>query len=418
MSAEEIPADDRAPVSAWRLLRDRSFARYFAGNLTSNVGTWFQDIAAAILVFELTGSATMVGGVAVAGYVTSLLFAPLGGQLADRFDRKRLLMLVNALQAVAAAVLAALVFVGWADAWIVLGISAAIGFGRAINTPTMHAILPSLVSERDLASATALQAITFNLARAIGPLLGALIATQFGAAAAFSVNSLSFLVFTILLVGVTVRDRKGAEVAGEGRLLDGVRYVRGRHELVVLLIVATIVGMASDPVVTLGPSFAALYGQPEDYTGWFVTAFGAGAMLAAPFIGAVRIRLGRVRTAAVAFLVIVCGFMIVALVPDPIVALAGAALSGFGYLIGSTDIMTAMQELLHDSVRGRVMAIWTMGFLGSRPIAALLDGTIADASSPRAAIAVMAAIMLVTGIALILWLRAGGARALATSRNF
>jgi MFS family permease len=394
------PADSPDPArSAWRLIRDRDFGRYFFGNLVSNVGTWFQDIAAALFIFDQTGSAAAVGAIAVASYGSSLVFAPLGGQLADRFDRRRLLMATHTLLGVVAGVLAAAVLLGYKEIWLLFVVMGLLGIGRAVNTPALQAIVPALVPMKDLASASALSAVTFNLARALGPVLGALVFVQAGAGAAFAINAASFLVFVALLAGVHQRPRPGRKKA-PGGVLAGFGYVRRRPVFIAILLAAVAFGMATDPVITLGPSLSEHFETDAQFAGYVVTAFGVGSILSAPFVSRIRSRIGPMRTATFAYLGIALGFLLAALGGSPAVALAGLALSGFCYLVGSSDVTTTLQELLDDDVRGRVMALWSIGFHGSRPVAALLDGGVADAVSPTVSLAVMAGIMVIASAGL------------------
>jgi predicted MFS family arabinose efflux permease len=408
--------DGLPPTSAWRLLAQGTFGRYFAGNLASNIGNWFQDIASAILIFQLTGSAVMVAGVAIAGHGTSIVLSPLGGQLADRFDRRWLLFFVHIAQGIAAAVLALLVTIGQATAWTVFAFSLVIGAGRAINNPTLHALLPALVAPKDLAQGAALQSVTFNLARAVGPVLGALVVAGGGAGAAFWVNSATFFVFVAILPTLRLRVRPPITHGTPAGTLNGLRYVRDRPRLVLLLVISTIIGMSTDPVLTLGPAFAERYDQGQAWAGWFVTAFGMGAILMAPFAGVLRRRIGRVRGATASLVVITAGFVVIGAVPYPAAALAGALVAGVAFMFGSNDLTTALQELTDDEVRGRVMALWSVGFLGSRPIAALLDGTVSDLVSPGAAVLVLAAVMLGAAVLSAVWSgRLGGPPAFAPS---
>lgn len=392
----EPPPPAEPPASTWALLRGRNFRRYFLGNFASNVGTWFQDIASAILVFQLTGSATAVAIVAVCGYATALVLAPWGGALADRFDRRRLLIITHLALGGAAAVLAALAWMGLATALIVYIVAGTIGVGRAINNPTLQAMIPALVARRDVAPATALQVVTFNLARAVGPVLGAVVMTVAGPGPAFAVNAASFAIFALILTSLHVEPR--AKPTGPGGFRVALRYVGHRPRIVILLVCCTVMGMATDPVITLAPTFADVYGESEAWAGWFTSAFGTGAVLAAPFTGVVRQRLGARRTGVAALLVIPAAFGTVAVSPWPILSLVAVGVAGAAFLVGNADLVAGLQEEVGDDIRGRVMALWTMGFHGSRPVAAVLDGMIADASSPQLAIGVLAAIILGAGI--------------------
>lgn len=408
--SEEI-VEEPARSSMLKLLRTPRLARFFVGNFLSNTGNWFQDIAAAILIFQVTGSATMVAGVVVAGYGTSLLLSPVGGQLADRFDRRKLLIVTHAGQTLAAVGLAVLAALGLADVWTILALSLVLGVGRAINNPTLQAILPALVGMRDLAPAFSLQSVTFNLARAIGPVLGATLVAVAGPAAAFTVNAFTFALFAVLLLTIPLDAQPQRGPGASGSILGGLHYVRFRPWMIVLLVCSALTGMASDPPITLGPAFAESLGEDPSWAGWLVASFGAGAVLVAPFATFVRNRVGRVRTLSVTFAGIATGFVIIGFAPIGPVALVGAFLAGGSFLIASTDVTSALQELTEDGVRGRVMALWSMAFLGSRPIAAVVDGVVADAVSPQAAVLVLAAVMALAGVG-IGWAYAyrGGAR--------
>jgi MFS family permease len=414
---DDIPAETPMP-SLVALLRTPRIARFYLGNFVSNTGNWFQDIAAAILIFQVTGSAAMVAGVAVASYGTSMLLSPIGGQLADHFDRRKLLIITHSGQTVAAAALAALAAMGLADVWTILVLSVVIGVGRALNNPTLQALLPTLVGIRNLAPAFALQSVTFNLARAVGPVLGAIVITVSGPAAAFAVNALTFALFAILLLTIRLDARPRRRQGESSGILGGLSYVRRRPWLIVLLICSALTGMATDPPITLGPAFARSLGEEPGWAGWLVASFGAGAVAVAAFSAEVRSRIGRVRTLSVTFAGAALGLVVLGLAPIGPVALAGGFIAGGSFMIGSADVTATLQELIPDEVRGRVMALWSMGFLGSRPLAALTDGAISDAVSPQAAVFVLGAVLALAGGATALaYARRGGAAAFATTSN-
>jgi MFS family permease len=367
------------------------FARYSVGNFTSNLGTWFQDIASVILIFQLTGSAAMVALVVVCGYGASLLLSPLGGALADRFDRRNLLIVTQLAMGTAALILAAFAFSDTVDAVVVFVISAVIGAGRAISNPTIQALIPALVARKDLAGATALQSMTFNVARAVGPVVGALLIASAGPAPAFALNAASFYLFVLILLTLRPVRRTAAGVRGGMRVV--LAYVRDRPTLVVALLCCTLVGMATDPVITLGPSLAERFGHDESFAGWIVSSFGAGSLIGAPLAGRIRRRLRPRRTAIAATMLIALCFVTVSLSPWLPLALGAFVVAGAAFLVASSDLVTGVHEEVDDRVRGRVMALWTMGFLGSRPLAAALDGAVGDAAGPQAAIALLAGVL-------------------------
>ena len=387
--------------SVWRLFADRAFGPYFAGSLASNIGTWCHDIAAVVFVFQLTGLSSMVALVSVAGFGVSIVLAPVGGQLADRFDRRKLLLVIAAVMSVAATVLAVTVLAGAEDVVLLLAVTFVLGVGRALSTPTMQAFLPALVPPADLAQASAFQSLTFNLARGIGPALGAGLVALGGPGLAFSANAVSFLAFSVVLLVIRAEGRPRR--SGQGGFLGGVRHVIRNPGLIGLLLLALVVGMATDPAITLGPSLTDRLGLGSDNAGLLVTAFGMGSLLMAPFVGRLRRRLGPGWTCVAGLALVVAGFVGVALAPVAGVALAVIVVSGMGYLAASSDVSTSLLELLDDGLRGRVMALWTMGFIGGRPVAALIDGAVADRSDPQLAFLVMAGILALGAGAFALW---------------
>mgnify|MGYP001251309462 CR=1 FL=1 len=392
-------------ASAWALLRQPAFARYFVGNALSNTGTWVQDIAAAVILYELTGSALFVAVLALCSHGVSLVLAPVGGQLADRLDRRLLLIVVHVCQAVAALALALLTALGDASAAGIVIVALVLGIGRALNTPALLAFLPSLVSERDLAQATALQSVTFNLARVVGPIVGVALTTSVGPAAAFAANGASFLAFAVLLLSLGAVKRSPRR--GGGSFLAGLSYVRAHPRLAVILLCCIVIGMSTDPVVTLGPALSDAFGQDASGAGLCVSAFGVGAVLSAPFAGGIRRRIGRGNTSIACLIAIAVLFGGVAVSPSWHVVLGAFALAGAAYLIGNADLTTLVQESVVDEVRGRVMALWSMAFIGSRPLAAALDGALADAVSAQTAVGVLGGVVLVVACAAGVTLRRG-----------
>ncbi len=390
---------ERGP-SAWSVLRQPRFAKYFAGSLISNTGTWFQDIAAAILIFQLTESTLLVAGLAVLSHGTSLLLSPLGGQLADRFDRRTLLIAVHLAQGFAAMLLAVLVLVGLGGVLAVFAVALVLGVGRAINNPTLQAVVPSMVAPKDIAQASALIAVTFNLARAIGPVAGALAVASVGAAAAFFVNGLTFVTFVILLGSLRLDAR--APQSGSSRFRVAIQYAMRKPRLLLILLACMAIGMSTDPAITLGPSLAISHGVGTSSVGWYASAFGIGAVAGAPFAGMLREIIGKGTTGLIALVAIPVAFVGVALSPSAPVAIACFGLAGAFFLIGNADLIASVQESVDDVVRGRVLALWSMAFIGSRPVAALLNGVVTDAFSPQAAIAALAALIFVMA-AIIAW---------------
>lgn len=380
--------DSNARRSSLRALRHANFAAFFTGNLLSNCGTWFQNIALALLLYRLTRSSFWVGAVNFAQFIGVVLLAPWAGSLADRIDRRRLIVLTQLGATFVSAVLAWLIATGVESRVVILGLALALGATTAFATPALQAIIPALVPREDLDAAIAMNSVTFNLARALGPVAGAYVVAQFGIPWAIGLNALSYLALAvaILVVEVDARPEQRPEPA---RLRESLALVRRDERLLILLAIVAAVSLAMDPVSTLTPAYATrAFHRPDTFSGLLIGAFGAGAVIASviPLHGAAHPG----RRIALMLAILTGGMIGFALIPSLWAAVVMLAVAGFGYLIGQTGATTQLQLAVSDRERGRVMALWSIAFLGTRPIAALIDGGLAVLVGPRAATMLMA----------------------------
>ncbi|MGW3899198.1 MFS transporter [Micromonospora profundi] len=381
-SPVDAPADERGR-GGLALLRDRRFGPYFFGSLASNTGTWFQNVAAILTIYALTRSAFMVGLVTALQFAMQLVLAPVIGALADRVDRRRLIIVGQTLGGSAAAVLALLAFLDALNPGLLLTFIGLSGIGQAITGPAAQALVPNIVGRADVPQAIALHSLTFNLSRAIGPVAGAATYAVAGAGTAFAVNAASFLAFALALRGVRL-PKPAAGARGRLGVLGGVAYVRHRPVLVRCLVAVALIGLAMEPINTLSPLFAESFGGGDLLAGVFITFFGVGSALIAIFVGRLRRTVGSGKTGAVGVAALAVGMAVLAVSPGPVLATVGIAVGGAGYLLAVSDVNATMQEGLSDAVRGRVMALWSMCFLGIRPGAAMLHGWLGDTFSASA----------------------------------
>jgi MFS family permease len=383
-------------------MTSRDFGPYFFGNALSASGGWFHNLAAAILIYRLTGSELLLGVLAFSQFSPVLLLAPWAGRAADRFDRRRLVIGVQSVAACLAALVAALAWAGQATAPAVIAISAGLGICMAFSIPAASALLAALVSREDLPTAVGLNSMTYNLARATGPALAGLVIATVSIPAAFALNSVSYLA---LIAGIAVSRPRRQERTRGTRFRDSLRLLRVEPRLAALLAVVMLVGFASDPINTLAPAFAEEFGRPDTYGGFIIGVFGAGAVTAA-FTLAGRIAGSRKRLAVMLTLLGtgVAGF---ALTPWLPLALAILFVGGFGYLASNTAATARLQLDVEEAQRGRIMAMWGVAFLGLRPVASLIDGAIASAFGVRVAGVVLALPALAAAAAIVLLRRRG-----------
>ncbi|MEE8600090.1 MFS transporter [Euzebya tangerina] len=386
------------PSSNLALLTDRTFGPYFAGNLISNAGNWIQNIAAATAVFNLTGSATLTGVVSGALWLGSLLLQPYAGALSDRINRRLLLFAGQSLSLVAAAVLAVWTVVvgldGLPGPWPIIGVTVVIGIGQALAIPASQALVPALVRPDDLEPAIALNSVTYTLGRSIGPVAAAGILFLGGATAGFVVNAFTFLPLLIALWVIDPRAMPAAE--GDGSIREGLAYLRDTAGVVGIMLVVTAIGWTSDPLNTLSPAIAQRVGGGDALVGIFVGAFGLGAAVMGTRVTQVRQRVGADRTARGGLVVFGLSVATFGLAPAAWVGVTAMLVAGVGFLCALTTITTWVQEVVPDQLRGRVMAVWGVAFLGSRPFAAVIDGALGDALTPGIA-TVIAAVPVVAG---------------------
>jgi MFS family permease len=386
------------PSAAVRLIGNRNFGPYFVGNAASASGTWFQNLAAQLFVFRATHSPFLLGVLNFSTFIPVLLLAPWAGSAADRFDRRRLVLGTQLGSTVLSALLAVLAWTGNAPVWSVIVCALGLGVGSAFAAPASMALIADFVPRSELQSAVALNSMTFNLARALGPVLAALCVKYLGIPASFAINSASYL---LLVAGVLVVRTAPRRPVGktETRLRESMQLVRAQPRLLAFLLIVAAVGFASDPINTEAPAFARAFGKPDTWSGVLIGAFGAGAVAAA-FLLAGRVA-GSSRRMFVTLSLLGAGVIAFSLTPWFPVALVFLAVAGFGYLASNASATSRLQLEVAEHQRGRIMALWSVAFLGLRPLASLADGALARAFGVRTAGVCLAVPVLVAAGALL-----------------
>lgn len=392
-------------MTTFRALRHRAFRTYWTGMLVSLVGTWMQSTAQSYLVYELTGSALKTGVVLFAFSLPSLLFALPGGAVADRYDRRRLLLVAQSAFMVAAAALAALTFAGLVRFEHVVAFAFWNGLVMAVDNPTRQALVPALVDREDLANAVALNSAAFNASRVLGPALAGLVYRAAGPAWCFLANAVSYLAVIVPMWGVRVPGQAGGH-REEGILrqaADGVCYVRARPLLAMLLSLLAAVGTFGFGWMVVMPAFAVrvLGGGPAE-NGLLFTAVGVGATLGALWVASARdLRPGRVVALAAGSGV---GLVAFSRTGHLWSSCAAMAVTGFLLIAYMSSTNAAIQSVVDDRYRGRVMSLYTLALIGSGPAGGLFAGWLADAAGVRASMAVNGALVVASAAAV--WWRA------------
>jgi len=366
----------------WRagVLGISSFRHFWMAGIVSYVGSWMHRVAAAWLMLELTGSALWVALMAGSGTFPSLFLAPVGGALADLRDRKQVLMWSQGLQAAAALATAVAWYLDVLGPGLLLTLGLVMGLGVAISNPTWLAFISDLVPTTMLADAVALNAAGFNVSRAIGPALGGILVATVGAGVPFTVNAVSFTV-VILVLAVLGADtwRGGAGTSIRRAIAEGVRFVRTTRPLPALLALSASFAFSTAFLQAILPNLIAdELRRDADVYGLLLGAMGTGALLGA---------FGRKRTDRAfrgRFLPIsVAGFAAMGAVVGasrvlPLTTLAMTFAGVFWVFVLST-LLARIQLLSPSGVRGRVMSLFSVAFLGFVPLGALTAGALGDA---------------------------------------
>lgn len=393
--AASSPDDDTPPRSTFGLLRDRTFGPFFGGKLLAVLGVWIHNVAAAILVWELTRSTLLVGAVSIGQFLPQILLAPLTGAQADRGNRRLQLVVGRAVTGIGGGGLAVWMLTvgveGTSGAIAVIASSTIVGIGFVLGGPAMNALLPSLVRRSELPAAIALNALPMMLSRALGPAIGALLVTSTNPAVAFAVAASTNIVYVIVLLYIHIdeapRDTKDRSIGA------GMRYVRAHPVMAMLLLGGLTTGIGADPVITLTPALADRLGYDSGFVGVLASTAGVGAAIGFLLLAPLRRRIGLPRLAFWGLVMLSVSMALNGIAPVAAVAVVGFGISGFGMAAALTALMTLLQQKVPEELRGRVMALWSVAFLGSRPLAAGLSGMIADTFSVTAALFVVAALL-------------------------
>ena len=378
----------RGFARVFRSFRHRDFAVFWSGNFLSNIGTWMQTVALGWLVLEITDSAWMVG---VNGFVSAaptLLFTLIGGTIADRVDRRRLMLVMQFGMLALALLLGTLTLLEKIDLRSILVIAFLSGLAMAINYPAYQALYPELVKEEDLLNAVALNSAQFNIARAVGPTVAGLALGAVGVAACFYLNAVSFLGLIVALLLIRPPQfipHKGSSVWQAMR--EGFGFVGERRLILLLLSVSGFLSLFGLPFVILMPVFARdLLGVGASGLGYLMGGAGLGASLCAivlAYIGEPRNKSRTITSSAMTFSLALVGFSMSGSfwLSFGLLAVLGAAMVG---TLAVTN--TSIQRLTPPRMRGRVMSMYNLSLLGLAPLGSLQAGAVAEVLGARVAL--------------------------------
>lgn len=368
----------------------RNYRLLWVGACTSSIGTWMQKVAQSWLVLEMSQSPFLLGLDTFLGEIPIFMFSLFGGVVADRMDRRKLLLASQFIQLTSAFLLAVLIGTHAVQVWHILALSFVVGFAQAFGGPAYQALVPALVEPEDLPNAIALQSIQFNLARIIGPVLGGIALTKLGAVWCFGLNGLSFIavIVSLILLEVEFVPKKTAESILDS-MKQGIGFIRTKPAMTSLIALAFFMTALAVPMITFLPVFAKdVFQQGPSVFTLFLAVSGAGAVagsLLVAYLGNIRNK-GRV-----ALLMLIClGAGIASFSISKSVALSCVFLFGTGVAMMSVfaTISSLVQLITANEMRGRVMSIYNVAFRGGMPFGSLTTGWLVPIFSAPSVLAV------------------------------
>ena len=364
----------------FRALGHRNYRLFFSGQIISLIGTWMQSIAQSWLVYRLTKSSLLLGLVGFAGQIPVFLFATLGGVFADRHSRHRIVIATQTSAMLLAFILSALTLLGHIQVWQILLLASLLGIVNAFDIPARQAFIVEMVNSEDLINAIALNSAMFNGARILGPAVAGVLVAAIGEGWCFFANGVSFLavIVGLLLMIVTPRERSGRMASGLEGVREGFRFVAHTGPIRALLFLLGLVSLTGMPYAVLMPIFAdKILHSGARTLGLLMGSTGVGA-LAATLVMAARREvhgLGRwINYASAGFGSTLILFSFSRSLPLSLALLLPA---GFCMLIQMASSNTLIQTMVPDDLRGRVMSVYSMMFMGMAPFGALLAGVVA-----------------------------------------
>jgi len=363
-----------------RALRHRNYQLFFGGQFISLSGTWMQTVAQSWLVYRLTGSAVLLGFIGFSTQIPIFLLAPFGGSIADRYNRRRILIATQTIAMLLAFVLAALALTGYVQVWHVFSLAALLGITNAFDIPARQAFVADMVGREDLLNAIALNSSMFNGARMIGPALAGLLIDTVGEGWCFFINGISYfaVIVGLLLMSMTIRTPVPLPGSALASIIEGFRYVARTGPIRALLLLLGLVSLVGMPYTVLMPIFAdqILHGGPRGL-GVLMSAIGFGALAGALTLAAKKGLHGLGHW--VAFSATGFGVSLILFSLSRSFWLSAALLLpvGFSIMIEMASSNTLIQSLVPDALRGRVMAVYSMIFMGMAPFGSLLAGALA-----------------------------------------
>lgn len=394
-------------MTLFRSLKSRNFKLFFYGQSISLIGTWMQKTAVSWLVYQLTGSALLLGVVGFVSLIPSLLLSPYAGSLVDRHNRYRILVITQIASMMQAGALAGIIFFGFHHILLIILLSLIQGIINAFDMTCRQSLMVEMVDDKaDLPNAIALNSTMVNFARIAGPAVAGIILSAFGTDFCFIGNFLSYIPVLICLfmmkIQVSVIHKSEKSIWAE--LEEGFKYVSGDKDLSSMILVLGMSSLFVMPFNTLMPMFAKdIFNGDARTFSWFESAAGLGSILSAIYLANLKNSNGLTKMVAIAGVILGGSLLFLAYAPELPFALFFMTLAGVGMMAQTSAINTYIQTHSIPEMRGRAISYYVMAYQGIIPIGSLLIGWAANLIGPRPAIFIEGTIGITATIAFIIY---------------
>ncbi len=384
--------------STFRALKHRNFQLFFAGQFISLIGTWMQSVAQSWLVYSITGNVALLGLIGFAGQIPVFLLTTFGGAIADRYDRRKILIVTQSCSMTLAFILAALTLTGNIQVWHLFVLASMSGIINALDIPTRQSFVADMVAKEDLLNAVALNSSMFNGARIVGPAIAGILVSAVGEGWCFLGNAVSYIavIVGIFMMNIPKKEIAPSDASAFEKIKEGFVFVRQTSPIRSLLLLLGLVSLMGMPYAVLMPIFAAqILNHGANGLGILMGASGLGALAAALLLASRKTLKGLgTFVGASSGIFGVClilfsfsrSFWLSALLLVPV---------GFAMMLQMSSSNTLVQAMVPDRLRGRVMAVYSMMFMGMAPIGALLAGSLANYFGAPATVAFGGAVCIV-----------------------
>jgi MFS family permease len=365
-----------------RALRHRNYRLFFGGQGISLVGTWMQQVALSWLVYSLTNSALLLGLVGFAGQLPTFLLTSFAGVLADRWQRLRLLIIIQTLAAIQASILAVLTLTGHIAVWHIFALGICMGAITAFDVPTRQSLIGDMLDKKeDLGNAIALNSLMFNGARLVGPSIAGLLLSVTSEGVCFLLNALSFIAVIGALAAMRIPHltKKPAQQRILQGLKEGYTYGFGFPPIRYILINLALLSLLGLPYTVLMPIFARdILGGGPHTLGFLVAMSGVGALFSALYLASRKSVIGLGTVIAASSSIFGCALVFFSFSRYMPLSLLMSLCAGFGFMGVITSTNTILQTISQEDKRGRVMSLYAMAFMGMTPFGALIMGALAN----------------------------------------